>query len=183
MLAMVLNLLMLVYAYIMINIEWMEGRENIINALMFCIGKGNSCWMGLLFPITATIPMSTLYIREVKAGYYSCCILRMGRKKYWTEKIIKTFLLGGISLAMPVGIMAVYLCNTLDISASLYDMDNYTTTSFYTNLAENSPLAYLGMTIALIFLCGASFSVFSLGISTLVRNEFLAIIIPSGIQL
>lgn len=179
----VLNLFMLAYAKVMIERVWMEGRENVINALMFCMGTSSDCWMGLLFPVTAVISYATIYVRERKTGYYTCCVLRKSKKKYACHKFVCAALCGGVSLAFPVSLMGVFLYYTLDPTASLYDINHYTTTSFYTDLAEHNVIAYMIMTVVIVFVCGAVFSVFALGISTLVKNEFLTIIIPFAISI
>ncbi len=179
--AMCLNVALLIYAKNMLE-EWrFAGRENIINALLLCIGKGPACWIGLLFPVVAALPFSTTYVREKKTGFYTCAVMRKGFKQYIAEKIVKSLLLGGITLALPVTLLTIYLKIEKDSAASLYDIDQHTTASFLTGIAEKNPNAYLIMTILIVFICGAVFSVFALGISAWVKNEFLTLVIPFAV--
>lgn len=178
----VVGIVLLFYAdYRARNIWFVIGMDNNINALMTAMGCGLDSWMGIFFPVLATVPFATSYVSDQKSGYFSSQRLRKHNKCYFIEKLWKSALTGSLSLAVPVAFFSIYLWMNNPCSASLYDESGDTVTSFMAHFAEKDPKLYMALIVLLTAIAGASMAVFALGISTMVKNEFLTLLIPFGI--
>lgn len=128
--------------------------------------------------MVAALPYATTYVREYKSGYLRCERIRKGQAHYIVGKLVASFFYGGFALAIPVGVYAIQLSLTRENTAPLLDENGNSFVSYLRDFALASPKGYMAMSVGIVFLCGAVFSVLALGISTWIKNEFLTIVLP-----
>lgn len=160
------------------GLKYYEGADNVVNALMLSMGCGRAGWNGILFPILASLPMATQYVREYKSGYLWLILERTGNWKYKMERLGKNALFGALSLLIPYLIYAFQLTLMLDTAAPLYPDHGESLAHYNPELAEAYPILYILMIALIVSVCGAVFTTFALGFSTLVKNEFLTLLLP-----
>lgn len=176
--AVLVGVILFEYSYYEIKSTGYYGAENIVFTLQLCMGCGSSGWNGVVFPILAALPMAMNYVREYKTGYIKIRFTKQSKKKYTIQMLLKNGILGGGALLIPFVILVIHLYLDKGIGAPLMTEQGLTVVKFMTSFAEANPIGYMIYQGVQVFLCGVVFSTFSLGISTLVKNEFLTVLLP-----
>lgn len=160
------------------GLMYYEGADNVVNAMVLSMGAGRAGWNGVLFPVIACVPMATLYVREYKSGCLWLVMEREGALRYKRRVMGENAILGALALTVPYAAYACQLVVKLGTDAPLHPEHGDTPVAYQMGLAEKSPIGYLVMTAVVVAVCGAVFATFGLGISAVVRNEFLTLLIP-----
>lgn len=179
--ALLIGILLLEYSYYSTMSFGYEDAGNILTLFLITMASGLYGYLGLAFPMVAAFPYAAAYVREYKTGYLRCERLRKGQARYIVGKLVKSFFYGGFALAVPVGAYALQLGITRENTAPLEDEYGNSFVSYLHDFALAEPKGYMAMSVGIVFLCGAVFSVFALGISAWVKNEFLTIVLPFAI--
>lgn len=175
----ILSVCLLEYSYYTVSVLCPRaGVENIINAMLFCMGNSGDGWMGILFPLFAVLPFSMVYVRDYKTSYLGSLLMRQEKKKYFREKIIKNFFGGGLALALPLLMFAFHLLFVLDAGTPLETDYGYTPASMLPGLAHKNVYGYVAVMIAAVFFCGAAYAVFAFGMSAWMKNGILTLFLP-----
>lgn len=178
-LSVILAVCLLEYSYYTVSVLCPRaGVENIINAMLFCMGDSGDGWMGILYPLFAVLPFSMVYVRDYKSGYLGSLLVRKEKKKYVRELLVKNFLGGGLALALPHLVLAIHLFFVLDAGTPLETDYGYTPVCFLAGLAYKNVYAYAAMMIVVVFFCGAVYAVFALGMSAWMKNGILTLFLP-----
>lgn len=130
-------------------------------------------YLPLLAPLIACIPSATTYIVDKKSGILNYILLKMKRKKYITIRIAVNFLVSGLVLVIPQIIMLIFLIIRHGINNTSIEVVGAFSSVFY-----NSKIAYVTIMLVVFFISSAVFSTFALGISSIVENKYLTIILP-----
>ncbi|MDD6290714.1 MAG: hypothetical protein PUA77_02830 [Lachnospiraceae bacterium] len=176
--ALLIALSLLEYSYYGMMSFGYEGAGNVLTLFLFTMASGLYGFLGIVFPMVAALPYATTYVREYKSGYLRCERIRKGQAHYIVGKLVASFFYGGFALAIPVGVYAIQLSLTRENTAPLLDENGNSFVSYLRDFALASPKGYMAMSVGIVFLCGAVFSVLALGISTWIKNEFLTIVLP-----
>lgn len=176
--AIFISLILLEYSYQSTMSFGYENADNALDLFLYTLASGLASWLGLLFPMVAALPYAATYVREYKTGYLKCKLMRMGKFNYFCGKLLATFFYGGFALAVPVGIYALQIGLSHKTTAPLGGENGQTFVSYMIDFAKKNPGGYMALSVAIVFVCGAVFSVFAMGISAWVKNEFLTIILP-----
>ncbi|MDD6482862.1 MAG: hypothetical protein PUF65_11455 [Lachnospiraceae bacterium] len=179
--ALVFSMILLEYSYYSTMAFGYENAGNTVELFLYTLGSGLASWLGILFPMVAALPYATSYVQEYKTGYLKCEFLRERKSIYIVQKLILAFVYGGAALGIPVGLYALQIGLTHKTEVSLESMEGQRFVSYLPNIAEQNEAGYMAMSVGFVFLCGAAFSVFALGISAWVKNEFLTILLPFAI--
>ena len=124
------------------------------------------------------IPYAYSYLEERNSGYLKFILPRSGRKKYMLQKIVFSGLSGGISMAVP-GILIFILLDVMSVD---------TTPDAYPYVFDTlmwAPIMFkwggrlvLLLKAILLFLFGVMWSELSLMIALLVKNKYVAFVLP-----
>lgn len=130
-------------------------------------------YLPVLAPLVACISSATTYIVDKKSGILNYILLKTKRKKYITIRIAVNFLVSGLVLVIPQVIMLIFLIIRHGINNTSTEVVGAFSSVFY-----NSKMAYVIIMLVVFFISSAVFSTFALGISSIVENKYLTILLP-----
>ncbi len=126
----------------------------------------------ILWPITVMFPFVLSYRKERDSGFQRLMVLKASRGRYRTAKLAAVACSGFLSLFLPMAGWLLF-CRFLLGSGRVFNPIR-----FLPEFAESFPFLY-GMMYALnAGVLGAAFAVWGLGLSAVVRNRYLALLIP-----
>lgn len=136
--------------------------------------------LNLAAPLLAVSLYSQKLYEDIDYGNIKYIVNRIPIKKYISQRILSTSIAGGVSIAIPMLIAMIVYCiyNPNPSATILTAADNFLKPVYY-----QSKLAYCLLFIINSFLFGAVYSYFSMSISTVVRNKYIAMSIPIIIYL
>lgn len=143
---------------------------------LISLAYGTGSWLAILFPIVACIPYALSYREEADSGFYYLYVLKTGREAYRAAKIISVFLSG--FAAVFGACLTWYLYVTLVIGTGdttfpiLYDLH------FAEKLYVAHPFIYGMIYTFNAGFQGGIFAILGLGVSAVVKNKYIAILIP-----
>lgn len=159
----------------------MEGRLDQTNGSLLgqsepYLGKFlNSLWstpLTILWPITVMFPFVLSYRKERDSGFEGLMVLKTSRGQYRRAKIAAVASSGFLSLFLPMAGW-LFFCKFILGSGEVVNPIR-----FLPQLAENYPFLYGMMYAVNAGVLGAVFAVWGLGLSAVVRNSYLALLIP-----
>lgn len=126
----------------------------------------------ILWPITVMFPFVLTYRKERDSGFQRLMVLKSSRGQYRMAKILAVACSGFLSLFLPMTGWLLF-CKFILGSGRVVNPIR-----FMPEFAGNFPFLY-GMMYALnAGVLGAVFAVWGLGLSAVVRNRYLALLIP-----
>ncbi|MBE6051693.1 MAG: hypothetical protein E7214_13850 [Clostridium sp.] len=131
------------------------------------------CYYPVLMPIIACIPAATKYIIDKKSGILNYILLKIRRKDYIKVRLIVNILVSGLMSVIPQIIVLIFLLLKYKINDT--EMEVW---GAFNNIFYDSRLLYAIILIIIAFVSSAVFSTFALGISAIVENKYLTILIP-----
>lgn len=132
-----------------------------------------SSFLPLLAPILCCIPFSLSYIIDKESGFYNYICVRIGTKKYFSIKLMINTLVSGLVFLIPQLIMLMFLIITQGINDN-----NMEIVGAFSEVYYSSKISYVILLIFIQFIFGGIFSTLALGISAVVQNKYLTIILP-----
>lgn len=133
----------------------------------------------MIFPLLASMPYSDSYWLDINSGFSKSVYTRASKTKYVLSRYITNFIIGGISVVIPL-IFSFYLLlmtfpatrpNIFSSAGGYRDM-------FY-SIYYFSPYLYVISYIILCFLFGGLCSTMALSISTYCKSRFMVLSIPT----
>lgn len=152
------------------------GMNDVVSALVHAMSNGQFSFNGVLFPILATLPMATRYVREWKSGYLKLVFSKQKRNEYIVKMLLKNAFIGGSALALPAILFTIQLYIYYREWCSPYQ--ELIHVHFMKQIAIQNGGFYVFLVIIGVFCCGVVFATFSLGISAWTKNSFLTIMLP-----
>lgn len=156
-------------------ITWLPSQSvSIIYTFLSGYNSGTLSYLALLFPLIASIPYTTSYIEDCASGFNKYVYIRMNKMKYLHTRVVMNALVGGFTLAIgPILAMLFLLVIKLFTNARMLKTEEQieTVTYFYSQGIQ-SPLLMMLVIIAIIFICGAVIATFTLGLSTILQNNY-----------
>ena len=135
----------------------------------------------LIFPLIASLPYSWNYCIEKKSGYINNVITRVNKGHYIKTKFVTTFLIGAISIFVPL------LINIMIVSSFIpaikpnvyYDIFyNMPISYVFSEMFYKTPIVYTVMKVLLISFFGGSFAVLGQATGTIAKNKFIVVLFP-----
>ena len=169
-----------------------EQSECIINPMASSFSLYNK-WIGqewvsmassllfLLLPLTASLPYSWNYCIEKKSGYINNVFTRVNKGRYIKTKFLTTFLVGAISIFIPLLINIMIVSSFIPAAKPnvYYDIYyNMPISCVFSEMFYKTPLLYTVMKVLLISSFGGSFAVLGQATGTIIKNKFIAVLFP-----
>lgn len=134
----------------------------------------------IALPLFASFAMGDYITQDHKTGYIKQMFLHVGRKKYYGEKALCSFLAGGMIVTVPL--LVSILLNAAQFS-SLIPMVEAGTAPVNAGcvlsvLFFKHPFLYVVCFLLNCFLYGGAFSLLSNAIGTFVSNAFIPLLFP-----
>lgn len=129
----------------------------------------------LITPILVCLPYVDSYINDLNSGYIKYLLLRIKPIKYGAIRIIINAMVSGCTIF--IGLSMGYLV-LLKISGTVNDGKYIIINDGLVNLYNNSQQQYTFLLIVLATVGAIAFSTFGLGLSTIVKNRYMAILMP-----
>ncbi len=126
----------------------------------------------ILWPITVMFPFVLSYRKERDSGFGRLMVLKASRGQYRTAKIAAVACSGFLSLFLPMTGWLLF-CKFILGSGKVVNPIR-----FMPEFAESFPFLYGMMYAVNAGVLGAVFAVWGLGLSAVVRNRYLALLIP-----
>jgi len=153
------------YDYTIVLSPYVDGIDIFIYVI--------SDYLALLAPLIACIPFSNSLLIDEESGIQPYINSRLSRRKYLTCRLIANFSVSSL-------IFFVVELGAFTILIFIYGInDNHNEIlGAFSNIYYNSKLFYGIISIIITTLFGGIFSTLALGISNIVKNKYLTIIIP-----
>lgn len=152
--------------------------------MSFELSKSGNIFI-IMMPILAALPFSDTYLEDISNGFNSFLYTRYEKYKYCIYKYIVNFLIGGITIAIPLVIDFIG-CSMLYPSIQ----PNNVFGGWYVikegvlpNLFASNPNMYILITIFINFLFGGIFSSIALSASIFTNKRFIVVLTPFIISL
>lgn len=126
----------------------------------------------ILWPVTVMFPFVLSYRRERDSGFQGLMVLKASRGEYRRAKIAAVACSGSLSLFLPMAGWLLF-CKFILGSGKVENPIR-----FLPELAGRFPFLYGMMYAVNAGVLGAAFAVWGLGLSAVVRNRYLALLIP-----
>lgn len=136
-----------------------------------------------LMPLLACIPFGSSFFAELENGQANHFLCRTNRARFFKAKFIASFMIGGITIAVPliISLAAIALiCPALVPSVTWFavtiEHGFFASVLYYTN-----PLLYIFVAILIDFLWGGVIACFCLATGLFVRKRYVAMALPFGV--
>lgn len=135
----------------------------------------------LVLPIFAVFPYAWSLFDERKSGYLKNMVTRCGRKRYIISKYISTFVVGGLTVLLPLVLNFILIACV--VPARIPDPSlhvNYAIfgSSLLSGLFYSRPLLYALFYLLLPFAFGGLWAATTMAASLFFRNRYAALLIP-----
>lgn len=127
----------------------------------------------LIAPLVACIPSATKYISDKKSRMINNILLKIERKKYFRIRVVVNFLVSGLVILIPQLCMLTFLLLKYGVNNTTMDVFGA-----FSYIFSYSKLLYVIILLILSFISSAVYSSFALGISAIVENKYLTMLIP-----
>lgn len=131
-------------------------------------------FLPLLAPLVACIPFANSYVLDKESGLLKYIYIKIKPKQFLLIRLIVNALVSGLVFVIAQSIMLIFLVIIYGVNSNPTCEVVGAFSSFY----YSSKITYALIIIATSFIFGMVFSTLSLGISTLVNNKYLILLLP-----
>lgn len=139
-------------------------------------GYGTMSLMAVLFPIQALLPYAMSYRKETDSGFCYLLILKSTRRQYYLGKLAGVACSAFLAFVIPCFLWYLVCCFVLKTGSTefsiIYGID------FAKDLFKTSPFAYGMIYVGNAGIQGMVFAILGLGLSAVIRNRYLAALLP-----
>lgn len=143
---------------------------------LISLAYGTSSLMAVLFPIISSIPFVMAYRNEVDSGFYDLYILKMGKAEYRNTKIISVFFSGFAAIFLAC--LTWYLITFFILGNGNTEFPMLYGVLFAEKLYVRAPFFYGLIYTFNAGLQGGVFALLGLGFSAVVKNKYIAVLLP-----
>lgn len=137
---------------------------------------GMKTMLPVFYPIVVMIPYVLSYRRDLDSGYQKLIILKSTRAAYLRAKILAVTSSAFMSILLPC-LFWIPVCRIMGVTNPAYDLNRHEI-HFALSLYDQHPGWYLVMYAIHASILGAVFALFGLGLSAVVKNRYLAVLLP-----
>lgn len=159
--------------------DYVSGFSNngtYLEKYLISLAYGTASLLAVFFPIIACIPYALSYRDEADSGFYYLYILKTGYRKYQAAKMISVFVSG--FLAVFTACLTYYLIMIFVIGTGDTQFPILIGLFFAEDLYEKNPFLYGMIYTFNAGLQSGVFAVLGMGVSAVIRNRYIAILIP-----
>ncbi|MEG1411495.1 MAG: hypothetical protein RSD36_16775 [Terrisporobacter sp.] len=132
----------------------------------------------LIFPILASITYSDSYWLDLNTGFAKSVYTRTKKSNYLISRYITNFIIGGISVLIPLIVSLYLLFMTVPaVTPSIFSQTDIAKEMFC-NLFYFHPYIYILIYLFMSFMFGGVYASIGLAVSNFCKNRFLVIGIP-----
>ncbi|WP_062352934.1 hypothetical protein [Bacillus kwashiorkori] len=139
---------------------------------------GTSNFLMIAFPILACIPFASTYRTDYDSGFSRYVYTRMEKAKYMTVKFVINCLAGGFVIVIGPLIALLFLLMLKPLLRIPMVNQELETVNTFHQAGIYSPIMMLIIILVTLFFCGVIFSALGLGVSTVIKNKYVAMLIP-----
>lgn len=129
-------------------------------------------------PFIAVLPAGLHYYESYSNGYIKQELLRISQSKYQFAKMVYAILMGAFVYIF-CGLLFMAICFFIDPTPAIRIFPMHSVSSFK-NVYASSLLGYSFLVVINSAIFGATYSIMSIGISSLCRSKFLSLAIPTA---
>lgn len=130
----------------------------------------------VFYPIVAMIPYVLSYRKDRDSGYRQLILLKTTRKTYLGAKVLAVASSAFMAFLLPC-LGWIPVCRLLGVTDSSYDLSRHKI-HFALTLYDEHPCGYLVMYAFHVAILAAVFALSGLGLSAVIRNKYLALLLP-----
>ncbi len=148
---------------------------NAIYLFMYAYSQGTSAVLSFAFPMLVSLPYAASLVEDFNSGFNHYIFIKMKSVRYLVIRLLVNALAGGLVLFLSLLISFFLFAVTKNFDLSSTDLLNI---NLYNSIYQESPVIYIFILIANSFVCGVVFSTLGLGLSTIFKNQYLAVLSP-----
>lgn len=164
------------------NIEYYKDGTGVSIFVRWISYDFTSTWTVLLtfmFPVLASITYSDSYWLDLNSGFVKNVYTRTNKTNYLISRYITNFIMGGISVIIPLVANLYILFMTVPaVTISIFNPTELGKEMF-SNLFYSHPYIYILTYLFINFMFGGIFASIGLSISKFCKNRFVIICIPA----
>lgn len=131
-------------------------------------------YLSNLAPLIVCIPAATSYVIDKKSGFLNYIFIKLKKKEYFKIRFAVNALIGGLTILIPETVMLIFMVIRHGINNKhLPDIGGA-----FGGIYQISKPSYAVIILIMTFIFGIVFSTFALGISAIVENKYLTILLP-----
>jgi hypothetical protein len=143
-------------------------------------GRPESQIFFLVLPLLAALPYGASLLEDRSSGYVTGIVTRAARVRYYAAKAAAVFLTAAVAVTLPLlidfGLTALFF-PALPPEATTGDFP-LTAATWGGDLFVSHPLAYVFLSLGLLFLWAGLIGLTTVPLSYLVRNRILVVLVP-----
>ncbi len=147
-----------------------------LEIFLISLAYGTASLMSILFPILSSIPTTGSYRDERDSGFLILMILKKDRAIYRIQKMIGSAVAGFLAITLPC--VTWYLFTIIFLKNGDTSFPMMHGICFSDNLYTKYPFLYGMVYIINAGLQGSVFSLLTLGISAVIKNKYVAFLVP-----
>lgn len=150
--------------------SWIGGEEFTLGYTIFFF----------VFPLLATIPYSWSFLLENQNGYIKNIVLRVDKKVYLISKYISTFVVGGLSVTIPLlfDFLIMGLIAPNQLPDLIYPYYTVFQGGFMSEIFYTLPVLYVLVYMFIIFIISGLIATISMSMAVFIKNKIVILITP-----
>lgn len=161
------------------SFAWLTtGNISIMYAFSLGYNSGTSSFLVIAFPILSCIPFAMSYKTDNLSGFTRYVYLRANKNHYKAIKLFVNGIVGGFVIFIGPFLGFIYLLINKILFGNPMMKEQSETVKYFQNIGINSATLMIISILAILFFCGFVFSTFGLGVSAIMENKYVAILVP-----
>ncbi|UAC48553.1 hypothetical protein K6959_00670 [Bacillus aquiflavi] len=175
----VLLSIVLFFIGILETMSWIfSGSTSVLYAFLQGYNSGTANFLIIAFPLIVCMPFATSYRIDKLTGFDQYLLIRLKKKHY---KIIRWFVngfAGGFALFIGpfIGFIFLFICKLIFQLPMIKEETE--TAAFFNIIGIDSAFLMIMIILLNLFICGFVFSSLGIGVSTLINNRYVAMLVP-----
>lgn len=146
--------------------------------ILFCLTDISNI-LFLIMPILVSMAYGDSYLEDLNSGFLKNILSRYSKKKYLRSKFLANFIVSGLTFSVPLIFnLTVHLLTQANIHPERMVQKNLSIGNLNLELYLNHPLIYTLIWIGIYFMFAGAISSLALGLSTIIKNKFVVLILP-----
>jgi hypothetical protein len=175
-----LTVMLVFMMYFVDGNQALDEYASVLALLDSITGVGAFTWV---VPCVGTLCYAGSYVREHERGFARCIVVRSGLKKYVFRRCAAVFLSAFLAICLAISAYGLYAYTVCGEIFPMELINNYKPyaglVSFYSLVVEGRYALYMALHIMLHGLAAGMWSIFGLLLSTVWKNNYVALFSPA----